>query len=247
MFDKTEFKNRFREIFEKNGLLEHTSDNIIDKMFEMTEYMLKVNEYMNLTAITDISGVIAKHLADSATVSRFIPTNARVCDVGCGGGFPSLPLAIIRPDITILGVDSTEKRINYVNDSAKLLELDNLTAISGRAEDISRDSTYREQFDVCVARAVANLPVLSELCIPFVKSGGKFIAMKGKFTDEEFNQSTRGCEKLGCEPLLEEKVHRFNLYTEATSEERTIIELTKIKPTPAQYPRNYSQIKKKSL
>ena len=247
MFDKSEFKSLFTEIFEKNGLSEYTTDEIIEKMYEMSDYMLKINEHMNLTAITDMEGVIAKHLADSATASRFIPKNASVCDVGCGGGFPSLPLAIIRPDVTILGLDGTEKRINYVNDSARLLGLGNLTATSGRAEDISRENVYRESFDVCTARAVANLPVLSELCIPFVKLGGKFVAMKGKFTDEEFNLSTKGCEKLGCEALCEERIHRFNLLTKNTSDERTVIELTKIKSTPAQYPRNYSQIKKKPL
>lgn len=247
MFDKNEFRSLFIEIFEENGLVEYTTDNIIEKMYEMSDHMLSINESMNLTAITDTRGVIAKHLADSATVSRFIPKNAKVCDVGCGGGFPSLPLAIIRPDVTILGLDSTEKRINYVNDSAKLLGLDNLTAISGRAEDISRDKAYRECFDVCTARAVASLPILSELCIPFVKVGGKFVAMKGKFTDEEFNLSAKGCEKLGCEALTDEKIHRFNLLTKDTSDERTIIELKKTKPTPVQYPRNYSQIKKKPL
>lgn len=247
MLDKAEFKSLYIKIFDKNGLNEFTNDNIIDKMFKMTEHMLNVNEHMNLTAITDVEGIIAKHLADSVTVSRFIPKNATVCDVGCGGGFPSIPLAITRPDIKIIGVDSTEKRINYVNESAKLLCLDNLNAISGRAEDFSRETTYRERFDVCVARAVANLPVLSELCIPFVKVRGKFIAMKGRFSEEEFNLSAKGCEKLGCEPLTKSSVHRFNLYSETSSEERTIVELVKLKQTPSQYPRNYSQIKKKPL
>lgn len=247
MLDKAEFKSLYINIFEKNGLNEFINDNIIDKMFKMSDYMVQINEHMNLTAITDAEGIIAKHLADSVTISRFIPENATVCDVGCGGGFPSLPLAIVRSDVRIIGIDSTEKRINYVNDSAKLLELDNLSAVSGRAEDLSRSAPYREQFDVCVARAVANLPILSELCIPFVKVGGKFIAMKGKFTEEEFDLSANGCQKLGCEPLTASKAHRFELHSATSSEERAIIELSKLKQTPSQYPRNYSQIKKKPL
>ena len=180
MFDKNEFYRLYKEIFTANGLDEFCSDETIEKMLKMSERMVEVNEHMNLTAITEPADIIAKHLADSVIASRCIPTNATVCDVGCGGGFPSLPLAIARPDITILGVDSTEKRINYVNESAELLGLTNLKAIAGRAEDLSQDKSLREGFDICIARAVAALPVLSELCIPFVKQGGYFVAMKGR-------------------------------------------------------------------
>jgi 16S rRNA (guanine527-N7)-methyltransferase len=245
--NKEEFCRYYKEIFELNGLVEFCGEEIAEKMYDMTEYMLKVNEYMNLTAITDVREVIAKHLADSVSVSRFIPCGARVCDVGCGGGFPSLPLAIARPDLEILGVDSTDKRINYVNESAKRLELPNLTAVTGRAEDLSRDTRWRESFDVCVARAVANLPVLAELCVPFVKKGGVFIAMKGKFADEESKAARSSCEKLGAEAPNADNVYRFTLKTSDGDDERSIVVLKKTVLTDAKYPRNYSQIKKKPL
>ena len=241
---KEEFFDLYKKIFAKNQLEEYCSDEIIEKMFEMSEYMLQVNANMNLTAITETADVIAKHLADSVMASKFIPCGARVCDVGCGGGFPSLPLAIVRPDISIVGVDSTEKRINYVNDSAKRLGLTNITAVAGRAEDLASASKYREVFDVCIARAVANLPVLSELCIPFVKVGGLFVAMKGKLNDDEMSNAS---QILGAEKLAENKIVRYSLATQSGEEDRCIVALQKIAKTPDKYPRNYSQIKKKPL
>lgn len=246
--NKEDFFKLYKEIFELNSLSEFCDDDIIDKMHAMVEYMLEVNEHMNLTAITEPTEVIAKHLADSVTAARYIPQGARICDVGCGGGFPSLPLAIARPDITVLGIDSTEKRINYVNESAKRLGLTNLTAIAGRAEDLSHTAELRESFDVCIARAVANLPVLAELCIPFVKIGGLFIAMKGRFDDEESTPSASACKKLGAEAPTPDNTHRFSLLTNsASNDERSIIVLRKLTTTDTKYPRNYSQIKKKSL
>ena len=245
--DKEEFYRYYKEIFEINGLSEFCDVDVAEKMRAMTEYMLEVNEHMNLTAITDLSEVIAKHLADSVTIASFIPRGARVCDVGCGGGFPSLPLAIARPDIEVLGIDSTEKRINYVNESAKRLGLQNLTAVAGRAEDLSHAAKLRESFDVCVARAVANFPVLAELCIPFVKKDGMFIAMKGKFADEESLSAASACKKLGAEAPSTDNVYRFALKTLGGEDERSIVTLKKLSPTDTKYPRNYSQIKKKSL
>ena len=167
-----------------------------------------------------------------------------MCDVGCGGGFPSLPLAIVRPDITILGIDSTEKRINYVNESANRLGLTNLKAIAGRAEDLSNEFHLRESFDICIARAVASLPILSELCIPFVAKDGMFIAMKGRLTDAEI---TSAPQKLGTEQISENNTHHYMLKTKSGDEERCIVCLKKTGKTSEKYPRNYSQIKKKPL
>ena len=246
MMDKTQFLQSYKEIFEINQLSEFCDEQITLKMYRMTEYMLEVNECMNLTAITDPIEIIAKHLADSVVASRYIPKGARVCDVGCGGGFPSLPLAIARPDIGVVGIDSTEKRINYVNESAKRLGLSNLEAISGRAEDLA-NTEMRESFDVCIARAVANLPVLSELCIPFVKVGGCFVAMKGRLSEEEVCAAVSGCGKLGTEKLAPEQIDRYLLRSAISDDERTIICLKKVNSTPSKYPRNYSQIKKKPL
>ena len=241
--DREEFYRYYKEIFELNGLSAFCDENAIEKMYAMTEHMLQVNEHMNLTAITDIPEVVAKHLADSVTVARFIPYGARVCDVGCGGGFPSLPLAIARSDIEVLGIDSTEKRINYVNESAKLLNLDNLRAVSGRAEDLSR-TELRESFDICTARAVANLPILSEFCLPFVKVGGAFVAMKGKYNHEEI---TKAPETLGSEPVNDKNTYKYFLKNLSSDEERCIFDLKKNCSTDNKYPRNYSQMKKKPL
>lgn len=244
MINKEEFYKYYNEIFTSNGLQEFCTPEIIEKMFAMSEYMLEVNSNMNLTAITETPDIIAKHLADSVIASRFIPQSATVCDIGCGGGFPSLPLAIARPDITILGVDSTEKRINYVNASAKRLDLSNLSAIPGRAEDLATNQSLREHFDVCIARAVASLPILSELCIPFVKQDGLFVAMKGRLSQDEVTQAP---QKLGAEPIAEANIHRYFLKTANTDEERCIVCLRKCGKTDGKYPRNYSQIKKKPL
>lgn len=246
MIDKLYFFDTYKSIFKQNSLESFCTDEIIEKMYAMTEYMLEVNQHMNLTAITEPDEVIAKHLADSVYAAQYIPFGATICDIGCGGGFPSLPLAIARPDINVLGIDSTEKRINYVNESAKRLGLTNFKAICGRAEDLAH-TELRESFDVCTARAVANLPVLSELCIPFVKISGSFIAMKGRLLDEEINSSKIACEKLGTERLCDDIIKRYTLILGGTEDERAIICLKKISSTSSKYPRNYSQIKKKHL
>ena len=240
---KDNFCELYQKIFELNDLSEFVTDEIVEKMYLMSENMLSVNEHMNLTAITDTADVICKHLADSVIAARYIPENSTVCDVGCGGGFPSLPLAIARPDLSILGIDSTEKRINYVNDAAKMLNLNNLRAVAGRAEDLSR-SELRENFDICIARAVANLPILSELCIPFVKPGGTFIAMKGKYNAEEI---TKASVLLGAEAVSEENTYKYYLKNSDSEEERCIFVMKKCRSTDLKYPRNYSQIKKNPL
>ena len=247
MLDEAQFKSKYAEIFNQNGLSDFCADDIISQMRDMAEYMLEVNQYMNLTAITEPAEVIAKHLADCVLAAKYIPQGATLCDVGCGGGFPSLPLAISRPDIKILGIDSTEKRINYVNESAKRLGLSNLTAICGRAEELGSRLELRESFDVAIARAVASLPVLAELCAPFVKVGGQFISMKGRIADEEVQLSGSACQKLRVETPSESNISKFSLMFDENSEERAIICLKKLSSTPAKYPRNYSQIKKRPL
>ena len=243
MLNKDNFFELYRKIFELNQLSEFINDEIAEKMYLMTEHMLFVNEHMNLTAIVEPADVICKHLADSVIASKYIPKGSTVCDVGCGGGFPSLPLAIARPDLSILGIDSTEKRINYVNESANLLNLDNLRAVSGRAEDLSR-TELRESFDICTARAVANLPILSEFCLPFVKVGGAFVAMKGKYNHEEI---TKAPETLGSEAVNDRNTYKYFLKNLSSDEERCIFVLKKNRSTDNKYPRNYSQMKKKPL
>ena len=244
MINKEDFYSLYKEIFSANALSDYCDDETIERMLSMSEYMLEINAKMNLTAITEPADIISKHLADSVIASKYIPKDATVCDVGCGGGFPSLPLAIARPDITIVGIDSTEKRTNYVNESAKRLDLANIKAITGRAEDLAQLPELRESFDVCIARAVANLPVLAELCIPFVKQDGHFVAMKGKLQSEEI---TSASQKLGAEAISGQNIDKYTLKTLNSEEDRCIIVLRKLSKTDIKYPRNYSQIKKKPL
>ncbi len=227
----------------QNGLERFQNDEICSKFHALTERMLEVNQYMNLTAIKEPRAVILRHYADSLTIEKHLPTGAKIADIGCGAGFPSLPLAICRPDLEILSLDSTAKRIRYVEETAAMLGCDNLTAVAMRAEEGGK-GRYREQFDVCTARAVAELPVLSELCLPFVKKGGKFLAMKARRGDEEWESASRAVTALGGK-LIER--HAITLCDEEERDERILFEIEKVKPTPPQYPRAYAKICKSPL
>lgn len=243
MINKSAFYEKLASALTKNALGEFTSDEIFDKLYTLTEHMLTVNEYMNLTAITDIDGIVLKHYVDSLTVSKYIPESASVIDVGCGAGFPSLPLAIARPDLTITALDSTAKRITYINECAKILGLSNITAISARAEELAISHDYREKYDIACARAVARLNVLCELCMPYVKVGGSFVAMKANVTDE-LAGAGKAIEKLGGTLISADK---FELVSGDINDLRCIISVKKVAQTPKNYPRNNSQIKKKPL
>lgn len=236
-----EFCTLCQKCFCSNSLSEFAATDCLSQFYRMVDHMLQVNSTMNLTAITEPYQIIIKHLADSLTVAKYIPHGASLLDVGCGGGFPSLPLAIARPDLRITALDSTAKKTTYVSKSARLLGLDNLTTLTGRAETLAHDMTYREQYDVAIARAVASLPVLCELCIPFVKIGGYMIAMKAKNTDEP---SGNAAQKLGSARFVE---YTLSLYGNEIPEERSILISQKQKMTDNTYPRPYSRIKNKPL
>lgn len=226
-----------------NGFSDLVKNDESRKFYTLTERMLAVNEYMNLTAIKDPAAIILLHYADSLTAARFLPKNAKIADVGCGAGFPCLPLAICRPDLSILALDSTEKRIQYVKQTAELLNCENLSAVAARAEEAGK-SSYREQFDVCTARAVASLPALSELCLPFVRVGGTFLAMKGKKGEEELKDAANAIKKLGGEVA---DLHAVTLRSNTEEDTRYLIEIKKVKPTPAEFPRQWARILKKPL
>ena len=240
---QTEFIAECRRIFALNDM--ECADDQAAALFSLTERMLQVNKSMNLTAITEEKAVILRHYVDSLTISSQIPEGASLIDVGCGAGFPSLPLAIFRPDLRILSLDGTAKRIAYVAETARMLGLTNLTAIAGRAEEYAQKAEYRESFDVATARAVANLPVLCELCLPFVKQGGRMLAMKSQQAEEELTAATRCVELCGggeAEMISRDLTENGDAY-----EGRTLIIIKKLQKTPKIYPRHFSKISKKPL
>lgn len=214
------------------------------KLYFLMDHMLKVNKSMNLTAIKEEKAVIVRHFLDSLTILPFLPENAKMLDVGCGAGFPSLPVGIFRPDLAITALDSTEKRIKYVQETAKSLEIPRFTAIAARAEDLAGDCRHREQYDVVTARAVAALPVLAELCLPFVRLGGSFVAMKAKRGEEELLAARCAITRLGGEVHATRTVI---LKSEGEEDERLLIDIKKIKHTPQDFPRAYAKIVKKPL
>ena len=241
--EEKEFISECIKAFELNNIA--CTEAQAQKLYALTARMLEVNKTMNLTAIKDEKAIILKHYVDSITISPYIPQNSTIIDIGCGAGFPSLPLAVFRPDVKITALDGTAKRIAYVNETAKYLGLTNLTAISARAEELALTKEYRECFDIVTARAVASLPVLCELCLPYVKLGGSFVAMKSKQADDELAAS-RKCIEIcgGGEPR---KISSDLKSDNEENDQRSLIIVPKIKETPKNYPRHYSKISKKPL
>ncbi len=238
------FREKIEHLFDLNDLKEYATAEICDKLQRMVARLQEFNAHTNLTAIRDEDGILVKHIADSLKIVPFLPKNVKLLDVGCGGGFPSLPIAIARPDISVVALDSTEKKVNYVKESAAILELFNVQTIYGRAEELAHLPALRESFDIVTARAVAALPMLSELCIPFLKVGGSFIAMKSVGTDAEIHDSAVAVKKLGTSPFA---VHEFTLVSHENTllpELRTILVAKKTTTTPIQYPRTFAKIKK---
>jgi 16S rRNA (guanine527-N7)-methyltransferase len=242
--DIQKFTSELTRVFKLNGLSSLLNMEKSDKLFKLTERMLEENEKYNLTAIKEVDKIILNHYADCATLAARLPKDCSVIDVGCGAGFPSLPLAILRDDVKILAVDSTAKRVSYVDETAKLLALGNIECKVMRAEDGGRDPGLRERFDFATARAVAELRVLCELCLPFVKVGGELIAMKGKNGEFELKSAAKAISVLGGRSgKLEEVV--INGGTEPL--EHCFISVKKLGKTPSSYPRPYAQISKKPL
>ena len=205
------------------------------------EILVEWNEKMNLTAITDREGVYLKHFYDSLTIAFDFPfSNQIICDVGAGAGFPSVPLKIVYPELNVTIVDSLNKRITFLNHLFKELELDHIQAVASRAEDFCKD--HRESFDIVMARAVARLNILDELCLPLVKKDGYFLSLKGLKAPEELKDAKGGIKVLGGEVMDD-----FTFTLSDQNDHRHNIVIKKVKSTPAKYPRNYGQIKKKPL
>ena len=200
------------------------------------EFLTETNEKFNLTAITEESAVFEKHFADSLAGVGFISQNATVVDVGSGAGFPSFPIAIVRPDVKVTAVDSLGKRVNFLVQLATMLKL-NCVCVHSRAEDFAR--LHRQQFDVAVARAVAPLNILLEYTAPLVRKGGSVLCYK---TDEEERQIAKNAEKiLG---LNYDGAFCFRL---PSGDKRCVLRYTKIKDTPLAYPRGQNLPRKKPL
>lgn len=224
------------ETFEK--YLEQINVVINDKQKEQFnrfyEMLIEKNKVMNLTAITEYDEVILKHFVDSLAINKYFDMQRplKLIDVGTGAGFPGIPLKIAFEQLDVTLLDSLNKRIKFIEEVAKVNGLDKINPIHGRAEDVARNKEYREKFDICVSRAVANLTSLSEYCLPFVKVGGYFISYKAGNSEEEINDSKAAIKMLGG------KIERVENFTLADTDiTRTFVFIKKEKQTSAKYPR----------
>ncbi len=238
------FTSKITRVFAENGLSGLLSQEKVEKFHRLTEYMLTENEKFNLTAITDIDKIILHHYADCAALAVRLPRGATVADIGCGAGFPTLPVAILRDDVKITAIDSTAKRVNYVKAAAEMLGLSNVVAVAMRAEEGALMPEYREKYDVATARAVAELRVLTELCMGYVRCGGRFIAMKGKSAELELSGAKRAIAIMGGKGVACEDIRLTGEGDELT---HPLIVIEKKAKCPVGYPRPYAKISKKPL
>ena len=240
--EQSEYIAYIKSAFERNLMSDLIDGEKAEMFFCLSGLLVETNKITNLTAITDEKDIILKHFIDCAAITRFIPKSSTVIDVGCGAGFPSLPLAICRPDLEITSLDSTGKKIDFVDRAIDVLGLEKSLAVCARAEEFV--SQHREKYNVCVSRAVARLNILSELCLPLVTRGGSFIAMKSNKGEDELDEARQCITLLGGE---HSKTDKLTLSSDCASIEREIQLFTKVKPTPTRYPRKYAQMLKRPL
>lgn len=230
-------KEDFFSILEKHGIV--LSNRQIEQFEVYAQMLVEWNQKMNLTAITDLDEIYEKHFLDSILPSFDVPLKGSFCDVGAGAGFPSIPLKIVYPDLKITIVETLGKRITFLNALCEKLELKDVECVHARAEEYAKD--HREYFDIVSARAVANLTMLSELCIPLVKIGGIFLSLKGANAQEEYDKAKKAISLLGCKEKQRDEKH----LSDGSCRVNFVFE--KIKPTPRKYPRAFAQIKKNPL
>ncbi len=235
------------DLFSKIGI--KTDKRQVCQFLDYYKLLVEWNEKINLTAITDFEEVCLKHFADSLSLVKMFSSSDELlsflsgktlADIGTGAGFPGIPLKILCPDLGVTLFDSLDKRIRFLDTVIDALSLEGITAVHGRAEDLAR-TDYRESFDISTARAVASLPVLCEYCLPFVKTGGLFIAYKSDVT-EELNSSARALDVLGGKIVQRET---FELPDSDIS--RTILFFEKVGSTPKEYPRKAGKPSKQPI
>lgn len=229
--------------FKKYGLLlDETMSNQFEKYYEL---LIDWNQRMNLTTITDRDEVVQKHFIDSVLLlTKYDKTefeNKNIIDVGTGAGFPGIPLAIMLPQTNFVLIDSLDKRITFLKTVLDELGLSNVTLYHGRAEDFGKDTSFREQFDYCVSRAVAPLPILLEYCSPFIKVDGSLLLYKSIKTDQEVDESKHALDELNC------KIGEICTLSDDEDYKRYIIEIHKINEIPTKYPRKAGKPKKNPL
>lgn len=209
-----------------------------DRFSAYYKLLKEYNEKFNLTAITEEKEVYVKHFIDSALAVELLKGDTLI-DVGSGGGFPSLPIKIIKPEIKVTLLEATEKKCEFLNVVIKELGLEGTEVICGRAEDYAKKEEYREKFDISTARAVARLNILAEYCLPFVKKGGIFVSYKGD-ADEEIKEAEKAVKLLGGKIITQDK------YV-LDGAKRTLVIAEKQKSTDAKYPRSNARIRNKPL
>lgn len=226
------FQNDLIHAMEAMGLV--LEDYQIRQFCRFEEMLLETNRVMNLTAITDPGEVAVKHMADSLSCydERYFPKDASLLDLGTGAGFPGIPLAIFRPDLTVTFFDSLQKRLNFLNEVCRETGLRKVAFLHGRAEEMAHQEAYREQFDLVTSRAVARLSILCEWALPYVRNNGLFIALKGAQYEEEIKEASNALRILG--GTLEE-VRLVTL--PGLSDKRAVLYIRKSGTSPAKYPR----------
>ena len=219
------------------------TENQLENLLKYEKILLECNEVMNLTAITEHEEVLEKHFLDSITLllSKKLTEGCSLIDIGAGAGFPSMPVKIVREDINLTMLDSLNKRVNFLNTVVENLALKEAKAIHFRAEEGGKNKDLREKFDVATARAVADLAVLAEYAIPFVKTGGYFVAMKGNAPEEEINGAKKAIKEMGGQI---EEVKEVIL---PSGINHCLVIIKKIAPTPSKYPRKAGKPSKEPI